>query len=361
MAENDTLLAHLVPKHHRSTEYAATDALVYILNKSNSARSAFNAWIKTVVAGVEDCTAFRTQETEGDSQFDLVGYDKDGKRSVRRVIGESKFWAGLSVGQGSGYLKQLADTGPAVLLFIVPEARINYLWPEVVKDVERGCEGVEGREVTPCDAAPSGIKKAVATGTAKYLVMVSWRTLLSEILNNSAADSGVRSDIQQLQGLTDRMDLDAFLPLRKEELGPDFPRRMMNLVRLVNEALNEGVRQGWVFPLESRWSGSTDLESAGWYLRISDRRVASWFGIYHKLWARGASEDTPLWLRLYWVSPDILGKISAELESRVSEENYFPIHLKTGVEYDDVLGDVVRQLRAIADVIRANTPPAQPD
>ena len=358
MAENDTLLAYLVTKHARSPEDAATDALVYILNKSNSARSAFNAWIKTVVAGVEDCTAFRTQETMDRSRFDLVGRDESGER---RVIGESKFWAGLGEGQGKVYLKQLADTGPAALLFVVPDARINYLWPEVIKDVEQVSEGVEGQEVTPCDVALSGIKKAVATGTDKYLVMVSWRALLSEILNNSAADSSVRSDIQQLQGLTERMDSEAFLPLRKEELGPDFPRRMINLARLVNEALNEGQRQGWLFPIGSRWSGSTDLESAGWYLRISSHRVEAWFGIYHKVWASGASEDTPLWLRLYGASPDTLGKISAELELRVSEENCFPIHLKTGVEYDDVLGDVVRQLRAIADVIRANTPPAQPD
>ena len=346
MAENDTLLAHLVTKHARSPEDAATDALVYILNKSKPAALAFNSLIKTVVTEVEECTTFRTQETEGRSRFDLVGRDKD---SNRRVIGESKFWAGLGEGQGKIYLEQLANTGPAVLLFVVPDIRIDNLWAEVKRDV--------GRELGP-DEKVGRRRSAVVVGENRHLLMVSWQDLLDSLATGAAAEPSTVEEIRQLHGLAKRMDSEAFLPLRKEELGPDFPRRMINLARLVNEALNEGQRQGWLFPIGSRWSGSTDLESAGWYLRISSHRVEAWFGIYHKLWASGASEDTPLWLRLYGASPDTLGKISAELELRVSEEIYFPIHLKTGVEYDDVLGDVVRQLKAIADVINNTTTPA---
>ena len=352
MAENDTLLAHLVTKYIKSSEDAATDALVYILNKSKPAALAFNSWIKTVVAGVEDCTTFRIQETEGSSRFDLVGYESN----QRRVIGESKFWAGLGVGQGSGYLEQLADTGPAVLLFIVPEARINYLWPEVVKDVERGCEGVEGREVTPCDAAPSGIKKAVATGTAKYLVMVSWRALLSEILNNSAADSSVRSDIHQLQGLADRMDLDAFQPLHSHELGPDFARRASHYSRLVNDVVDRGVAEGW---LDNRGLRVTPQEYGyGRYVKLSGYDV--WFGVNIYQW--GKNGDTPLWLNLFRGLGAKLKNSTYGSQQSLYEDltgTWTPVFLKTDAELDKVLEDMVSQLKAIADVINnATTPPA---
>ena len=42
MADNDTLLAYLVPKVTSRVEDAATDALAFILNKSEACQKAFN-------------------------------------------------------------------------------------------------------------------------------------------------------------------------------------------------------------------------------------------------------------------------------------------------------------------------------
>ena len=47
----------------------------------------------------------------------------------------------------------------------------------------------------------------------------------------------MRENIHQLQGLAVRMDSDEVLPFSTKELGPGFPRRVMDLIRLVNEAL----------------------------------------------------------------------------------------------------------------------------
>ena len=51
-----------------------------------------------------------------------------------------------------------------------------------------------------------------------------------------AADSDTEKDIEQLRGLAAQQDDDAFLPLRREELGPEFPRRMRGLQRLIDDA-----------------------------------------------------------------------------------------------------------------------------
>ncbi len=187
-------------------------------------------------------------------------------------------------------------------------------------------------------------------------MLVSWGDLLDRMAIGASGEPGIVEDIRQLQGLAQREDSETFLPLHSEELSSEFGRRINHFYNLFVNATDRLVEEGaidWMGIVSSSWT------SCG--RRIQFSGTDAWFGIHYQLWARGASEDTPLWLHTYGASPDILNIISAELELRVSEENYFPIHLKTGVEYDDVLGDVVRQLKAIADIIKANTPPAQPD
>ena len=126
MAENDTLLAHLAYRIAGGEENAAVEALAYILNRSESARAAFNDLVSGV-AGVqmEECTQFRTQViAEDNSRPDFVGYDA---AREKRVIGEAKFWAALGKGQAKAYLEQLPATGPSMLLFVAPDIRLNRL------------------------------------------------------------------------------------------------------------------------------------------------------------------------------------------------------------------------------------------
>ena len=323
MADNNTLLAHLIPMYARSTEDAATDALAYILNKSKAAATAFNNLVETAVGVVvQDCTVFRTQITEGDSRFDLVGYDRDGKK---RVIGESKFGAQLLEGQGSGYLQQLADTGVAVLLFVFPDARIDHLWAEVKNDVVG-----EGKETELEDiSAPGRNRCSVVKGTDRFLVMVSWRNLLQMMLDYTVGEPNTQADIQQLQGLAERLESAAFLPLSKEELGPEFPRRFNHFSRLYIEAIDrlreEGEVIDWIGPVTSTYN------STGRYITIS--RCSGWFGIYYELWARGESDDTPLWLQLYGSEETTFdfNELSGKLGLSIYDWNYFPVMLKTGL------------------------------
>ena len=105
-----------------------------------------------------------------------------------------------------------------------------------------------------------------------------------------SGELGVESDIRQLRGLANRMDEDAFLPIQSDELGPEFPRRMRGLRRLIDDATELGRDAGWV-----NTQGlfvTAQIHGYGRYLQLCD--VSAWFGINVDLWAHCG--DNPLWL-----------------------------------------------------------------
>ena len=78
--------------------------------------------------------------------------------------------------------------------------------------------------------------------------IVSWRSLLEHLHGHSSGEPLVLENIRQLQGLAARMDSDEVLPFSKDELGPNFPRRVMDLHHLFNAALDRGLDERWISP-----------------------------------------------------------------------------------------------------------------
>ena len=85
----------------------------------------------------------------------------------------------------------------------------------------------------------------------------------------------------------------------------------------------------------------------GRYFRFSGVDIDFWLGVNHELWAE--SGDTPLWLRVWNRTAVNMDEIGRKLKVRVQDE-WIPVHLRTGVEYVEVLDDVVSQLKAIAKI-----------
>ena len=348
MAEKNSLLAHLAYRIAGGAENAAVEALAYILNGSETVATSFNILVSRAAAvDVEACTRFQTQVTaEDNSRPDLVGYDRNREK---RVIGEAKFWASLGEGQAMAYLDQLPSAGPSVLLFVVPGVRSNRLWTEVMTDVSRA----GGWQELPSLPGVPETRSAAVTGDERRLVMVSWTTLLQWLMESAVGEVAVQEDIRQLLGLARRIDSDEFKPFRKEELAPELPRRVLDLARLVNDALVSGSDEGWISPLGTRWSRGTDDQSSGWYLKFTPSEEAAWFGTYFHYWAQGGCEDTPLWLQLYRAGAGVLQEVEQQLGVKPADDINFPIRLRPGDLYDDVLADVVSQLRVVAKAIDA--------
>ena len=122
-----------------------------------------------------------------------------------RVFVENKFWAGLTPAQPVSYLENLPEAPPSALLFIVPEQRVASVWNELkARCSEAGLEWAD---------APGGSTMTLGCNT---MLIASWRYILDKLLE--AARAGGQRDILQLQALTDRMDTEAFLPLRADAI-----------------------------------------------------------------------------------------------------------------------------------------------
>lgn len=121
-----TLLAKLAPLFGTQTENLAVEALGHILSGSEAARRALAEVLKSGGADVGPIARVGTQSVgEKKERPDLVGFDVDG---TQRALIEAKFWAGLTGKQPLGYLERLAKvcgSGPSVLLFVAPEARMD--------------------------------------------------------------------------------------------------------------------------------------------------------------------------------------------------------------------------------------------
>ena len=340
MAEDRSLLAYLVPKITNRREDTATDALAFILNKSEDCRKAFNDLLRGSGYELEPVGNFRTQVTyEDGSRPDMVGYDKKG---AKRLIVESKFWASLRGGQTKGYLDQLEDSGPGVLLFIAPGARMETLWAEIRRRMEEVGLPLESVKID------GQMRTAKIADTGKRLMLVSWLELLDRLAKASSAGTLVEADIRQLRGLAVREDEEAFQPIGDAELSPSVAQRLLWLNRLIDDAIMaRGVKQGWM-SVEGL-QATPRRQGYGRRFKFPCVKGQFFLRVYYRLWATKA--DTPLWLR---IGRNVPKSAAPPLEEFTDRPAFFPIYLKTGVEYEDVLDDVARQIKEVYKAFQSN-------
>ncbi len=328
MVDNSSLMAYLVPRLTNQVENAATDSLAYILNRSAEPMQALNELLREGGFAIEPIARVDTQVTyEDGSRPDMAGYDA---HHLKRLLVESKFWHALTEDQASGYARQFDSPGPAVLMFIAPESRVPTLWAGIVRQLEKqgalehiaSARGMERAKVVDECLAKRGVDLHVA--------LVSWASLLDR-LAAGVGDDDVRSDIRQLRGLAQKQDLQAFLPIHSEELGPNLGHRLGWYRQLVDDVVHRGVDQAWMdikgLIVAAQWYGY------GRYFRFNGVEGYCWFGVNYERWANYG--DTPLWLQRFKGDKPI---------------GWTPIYLKLGVEYHEVLDDVVSKLRAQAAI-----------
>ena len=112
-------------------------------------------------------------------------------------------------------------------------------WPEVCRLAREASYDV----VPDFD---TGDLRSAAIGGGCRSMLTSWAALLNVMAAQSSGAPAVLADIQQLYGLTEQMDSEAFLPLRLEELGLGFARRMRQLPGLIDDATDRARELGWV-------------------------------------------------------------------------------------------------------------------
>ena len=357
MTTDATLFAHIIPRLTERTEDIAVEALGYILSQSTATKRALETLVSAGGAEVTSIAEVRTQVTGADGATpDLGCVDEQGTESV---LIEAKFWAGLTANQPNAYLARLPKGEPSALLFVAPAQRLETLWPEILRLAQEKYHLDSIQET-------GDLRSASIAGSERRLMLTSWRALLDRMAAsaNDADDTDTVANIRQLRGLAERMDADAFLPLRAAELGPEIPRRMEGLRQLVSDASNRGIANGWMNVDRLVWTAQQT--GSGRYMQLGNAGGAEvWFGINTELWAK--HRDTPLWVwlrRFYRLDNDEARRRLEPLKTtdpgagllEIGNNWFVPIDLPTGVEYEEVVAAVVERLESVARLLNPYGP-----
>ena len=337
--DNQTsLLAYLAYKFGGQTETIATEALGYILSRSEAARNALRDMIG--IGGVDVGRIARAQtEVIGKKmeRVDLSAYNDAGEE---RVLIEAKFWAGLTGNQPAVYLERLPNDGePAALLFVAPAARLETLWPHLQGRAKGKGFALGGGSET------GDLRTAAVAGSSRFLMLTSWRALLGAMASRASVDgdSSAERCILELNGLCEQQDTVAFLPIREGEFGPEFPRRLHDLRRLVDEATDRARSHGVVNT--EGLNVTPRVEGYGRYLRVGSKAkgvwAQAWLGVDYPRWL--GMEGYPLWLNFIDSKDMAIEDVQAKIGYR-----HIQVVLPVGEEYDRVIEEAAEQLEWLA-------------
>ena len=344
-----SVLAHVVCRGPQQNEPAATQALTYILNKSPELVRALIGLLSDERLQFEPGRVDAELSIE-DGQPDLTIYDQNGGL---RVFVENKFWAGLTKAQPVAYLKRLSNEHSSALIFIVPYQRVPTVWNEL-KD---RCDD-SGLEWVAEPEERGEIRRAYVDH--KRLMVVSWKCVLNLLLDvaNSEGWDEVRADVLQLQGLTDSMNLGAFLPLREDEASSqEVPNRLINYVDLISDVLEELKQAGIADTTGLSWG--IGLHSTGHFLSIlANKKFDAWLGVPFQRWRNEGI--SPLWCRIeghglnanhFQTMPALFNELKTN-----SNRVWVPIRLQTNVEREKVVENAVTQIEQIATKVLSTVP-----
>ena len=191
---NDSLFAHLAIRFTDGVENIATEALLFILSRSERALQAVHDLIPKGY-GVPCPASADTQVYQDQTFLDLILYDSIAQP---RIVLENKFWAGLTANQPVTYLESLEKyPAPTVLMFVAPSRRLAILWEEL----RRRCNDAE--TVTQFDQEENHAIRVARVGDGRLLMATDWLALLAAIASalERTGETSLLEDVRQLEAL----------------------------------------------------------------------------------------------------------------------------------------------------------------
>jgi hypothetical protein len=338
-----SLLSYLLAGSEQEEVYA-TNALTYLLEQRRGyADALLSDWAKQTGAVLPQLS-FVAEMRADEGRCDIVGQDLNG---VAHLMVEGKFWAALTDNQPVTYLTSLRRaTDHGLLMFVVPRARFETVWPELLRRANANGHAFEGR---PVDASHLRFARLRTTGCV--LGITSWSAVLNALEAEAvrAADAGYVSDVQQLGALCERMDTTGFLPLKSSDLNSTVGRRHLELRMLLDDLHKRLMHSG----VASKNPGT--VKSGDWWPMLLAQRRA-----YLRFWVQGwaTHRQTPCWLVFPKTGDNLLSaeelnclqRLAHETPSRlVSDREYWfvPLFPTIGIERDGVIADLHAQVAAV--------------
>jgi len=293
-----SLLGQFYSRIKGSQEDIASEGLAYILQKSKSARLAINRIIKSDCNLDFDDLSFITQNV-GDKleRPDISAYDFNGKEVL---ILEAKFWASLTDNQPLTYLKRLQKD--SALLFICPTLRVRPVFDELLKRVT----------AAQLDCKTNKETHSIIFDNNIHLKVKTWNEILQTVKTNLVQNNEqlLISDIDQIIGLCDTIDSNAFLPIQGDDLSPKYAKRINSYYDLVDKVIDELKKRGHA---DTKGVNAT-AQRYGYtrYFKMNKFGIA--LNLKLDLWAEYS--DTPFWINIkddlstgkYWIMTEHLRK-----------------------------------------------------
>ena len=342
--DNDSLLSFIALRHTQGLEDVATDALSFILTRSDSARGALSDFLGDG-GGPLPIKTVKTQAflEESYAYPDMALEDSDGNLSAYI---EAKFWAPLTHHQPVTYWEALPKDKRTVLLFIAPKIRVDeeYLWNELVSRLQEAEHHLE-----PAVRSKAGIY-AKSTVLPRRLMLTSWDFLLRQIEQRVKQDSDAQAgfEIAELQALA------------TAATAGDRPDRDENLKQLIADAVKGIVQTGWA---------NTDGLGVGSWIGFYGRNLRfagafAWLGIVDA--AKKHMPAPTLWLTINsndsgFLSRDVArARLGDTAESREEWHGWMdlcvPIPLPAGADRSATVEAIVNELENIARLIDPDGP-----
>ena len=343
MDDNDTLLSFVARRHTSDLEDVATNALFFILSRSDWARFALSGFLRDERWPMPIAKTETWAAVAHGAEPDLACYDEEGE--VVAFV-EAKFWAGLTHHQPVTYWEELPDDRAAVLLFLAPDSRIDQgpLWGDLVDRLHKS-----GHELGPPDRC-KGLVTAPAKVGQRRLMLASWHLLLDRMAQRAKENGDAQTcfEIAELQGLATIV------------IAGDNPKQDENLRDLIKEAVERLEQLGW-----ANTDGLDTGESRGVYFARYLRLAGVSAGLRIDYPTAKMMPDKPLWLWLYGEPDDRVGmeevrstlgtKARSGLEWRPGNV-CLPVALPDAADSEATLDAIVRELERIAKLIDPNGP-----
>jgi hypothetical protein len=338
------VFGHLALKFGAHPENLASEALNYIVNKSPNAKHSFVRYLNNLTnLKLQHELTFDTQHHGEDNGIpDLVGINS---KKEQVLIVETKFWAGLTEHQPVTYLKRLPPGEQGILLFVAPELRMPALWNELSRRCKEVDIELNDLMTDRADVFLSPLNEY------HYLSACTWRSVLEYIKTelSQANEHQTVSDIDQLLGLSNVMDAEAFWPLQSEELTGSIPNRLQQFSQIIDDIGNMAAKRGFSVVNKSShfgWRGKqVEINSVKfWY--YFDTYVWHEFGL-SPFWIIFDTNETAVL--------DVKNKLSV-LKTATPPRLYadshgryiVPLFVKTGVEKNVVVDTILDQMIEIA-------------
>jgi hypothetical protein len=349
-----TLFAQLATRFGAQPERLAVEALAFLLANSAAVRAAVVDVCAIAAPGltsVSSTVRFTGEPTTDQRGMgEMIGVDASG---AARVIVDGRFWSALPADQPVRSLRQLAPHGESALLMLAPPERFTSLWAELRRRCRLAGLPVHG------DHAIGDPVRWTRVSERQTLMLASWTAILAGARTRLLAtdNQAAVAEVDQLAGLCEQLNADAFLPLSADELAGTSARRLVQLFRLVDHLARNCQASGLCTV-----NNPDSISGPGLYavdLRFATTTLRLCLSVDR--WA--TLRETPFWLLIYDAEGRPARGVDARLDAlarevppRVLRDSatdapVVPLFPPVGVDRGGVLADLERQVEEVARLL----------